>query len=98
MSRKLKPKLDDREEYNETAGRHAFLEGQRNDLLESIANTQNTIKEIDTISRQKFQQAFERINENFQLTFRKLFGGGNAFMRLTDAETGTQLECAVERC
>jgi chromosome segregation protein len=74
------------EEYNETAQRHAFLEGQRNDLLESIENTQNTIREIDTFSRQKFQEAFDRINENFQFAFRKLFGGGQAFMRLTDEE------------
>ena len=78
------------EEYNETAQRHAFLEGQRKDLLESIANTQNTIREIDAVSRQLFQQAFERINENFQMTFRKLFGGGQGFMRLTDEENSTE--------
>jgi chromosome segregation protein len=80
------------EEYQETAQRHQFLEAQRKDLLESIENTQATIREIDEFSRQKFQEAFGRINENFQLTFRKLFGGGQAFMRLTDelntAESG----------
>ncbi len=74
------------EEYQETAQRHAFLETQRKDLLDSIENTQNTIREIDVYSRQKFQEAFGKINENFQATFRKLFGGGNAFMRLTDEE------------
>jgi chromosome segregation protein len=80
------------EEYKETEQRHQFLETQRKDLLESIENTQATIKEIDEFSRQKFQEAFDRINENFQFTFRKLFGGGQAFMRLTDelntAESG----------
>ncbi|HMF90845.1 MAG TPA: chromosome segregation protein SMC [Candidatus Angelobacter sp.] len=80
------------EEYQETAQRHEFLETQRKDLLDSIANTEATIKEIDEFSRQKFQEAFEQINENFQFTFRKLFGGGQAFMRLTDelntAESG----------
>jgi chromosome segregation protein len=78
------------EEYKETAERHAFLDTQRKDLLESIENTQNTIKEIDTFSRQKFQEAFARINENFQATFKKLFGGGNAFMRLTDEENSAE--------
>jgi chromosome segregation protein len=78
------------EEYKETAERHAFLETQRKDLLESIENTIATIKEIDTVSRQKFQEAFAKINENFQLTFRKLFGGGHAFMRLTDEENSTE--------
>jgi chromosome segregation protein len=74
------------EEYQETAQRHEFLETQRQDLLQSIENTLNTIKEIDTISRQKFEEAFARINENFSQTFTKLFGGGQAFMRLTDLE------------
>jgi len=74
------------EEYKETAERHAFLETQRKDLVDSIENTLATIKEIDTVSRQKFEEAFARINEHFQTTFKKLFGGGHAFMRLTDEE------------
>jgi chromosome segregation protein len=75
------------EEYNETAQRHEFLETQRKDLVDSIDNTQSTIKEIDEISRTKFDEAFVRINENFSATFGKLFGGGQAFMRLTDEES-----------
>src|SRR5438093_10776950 len=78
------------EEYRETAERHTFLETQRKDLLESIDNTLATIREIDTFSRHKFQEAFEKINENFQTTFRKLFGGGHAFMRLTDEENSAE--------
>jgi len=78
------------EEYKETAERHAFLDTQRKDLLGSIENTQATIKEIDTFSRQKFEEAFSRINENFQATFRKLFGGGHALMRLTDEENSAE--------
>jgi chromosome segregation protein len=74
------------EEYNETSQRHEFLDTQRKDLLDSIANTQETIKEIETISRQKFEEAFHIINGNFSRTFTKLFGGGQAFMKLTDEE------------
>ncbi|HKS74553.1 MAG TPA: chromosome segregation protein SMC, partial [Terriglobales bacterium] len=78
------------EEYKETSERHAFLETQRKDLLDSIENTQATIREIDTFSRQKFEEAFHKINENFTTTFKKLFGGGNAFMRLTDEENSAE--------
>ena len=78
------------EEYQETAQRHEFLETQRKDLLESIENTQNTIKEIETVSRQKFEEAFAAINENFSRTFTKLFGGGQGFMRLTDQENSAE--------
>ena len=78
------------EEYNETAARHSFLETQRKDLLDSIENTQASIKEIDDVSRVKFDEAFKVINENFGVTFTKLFGGGQAFMRLTDEENSAE--------
>ena len=78
------------EEYKETAERHQFLETQRKDLLDAIADTAATIREIDLVSRQKFEEAFNRINENFQGTFRKLFGGGHGFMRLTDLENSAE--------
>jgi chromosome segregation protein len=78
------------EEYKETAERHSFLETQRRDLISSIENTTATIKEIDQISRQKFEEAFHKINENFQSTFKKLFGGGHAFMKLTDEENSAE--------
>ena len=74
------------EEYKETAERHSFLDAQRKDLVESIENTQETIREIDRISRTKFEEAFVRINENFGRTFERLFHGGQAFLRLTDIE------------
>ena len=78
------------EEYRETAERHAFLDTQRKDLLDAIENTIATIREIDQVSRQKFEEAFHKINENFQATFRKLFGGGHGFMRLTDLENSAE--------
>ncbi|MGA2966248.1 MAG: chromosome segregation protein SMC [Terriglobales bacterium] len=78
------------EEYKETAERHEFLATQRKDLMEAIENTAATIREIDQVSRQKFEEAFHKINENFQATFRKLFGGGHGFMRLTDIENSAE--------
>jgi chromosome segregation protein len=82
------------DEYKETAARHSFLETQRRDLMESIENTQETIKEIDQISRTKFDEAFARINENFAVVFTRLFHGGQAFLRLTDVEN--QAESGLE--
>ncbi|HEY3838357.1 MAG TPA: AAA family ATPase, partial [Bryobacteraceae bacterium] len=83
------------EEYTETAERHTFLEAQRKDLIDSIENTQASIKEIDEVSHEKFDQAFKVINDNFSTSFSKLFGGGQAFMRLTDevntAESGIDI-------
>ena len=78
------------DEYKETAERHSFLDTQRKDLVESIENTQDTIKEIDRISRTKFDEAFARINENFGQVFTRLFHGGQAFLRLTDTENSAE--------
>jgi chromosome segregation protein len=74
------------DEYKEIADRHGFLETQRKDLMESIENTQETIKEIDLISRTKFDEAFARFYEYFAQVFARLFQGGQAFLRLTDAD------------
>jgi len=78
------------EEYRETAERHGFLDAQRKDLISAIENTTATIREIDQVSRQKFEEAFAKINDNFQATFKKLFGGGHAFMKLTDEENSAE--------
>ncbi len=75
------------EEFEESRQRHTFLEVQRKDLLDSIENTRSTIKELDGISRLKFDEAFARINENFMEVFARLFGGGTASMRLTDEDS-----------
>ncbi|GAC1648194.1 MAG: hypothetical protein NVS9B15_06850 [Acidobacteriaceae bacterium] len=98
QQRELKVKLDAMgpvnmmalDEYKETAQRHGLLDAQRQDLMQAIENMQNSIREIDEISREKFEEAFGKINENFQVTFRKLFGGGQGFLRLTDPENVTE--------
>ena len=84
------------EEFAEAQTRHAFLETQRKDLLDSIENTQSAIKEIDDVSRVKFDEAYKVINENFSVTFAKLFGGGQAFMRLTDPDNPNSDSSGIE--
>jgi chromosome segregation protein len=72
------------EEYQESQQRQDFLTAQRQDLLDSIRDTEKAIQDIDEVSRKRFAEAFERINANFRETFVTLFGGGVAEMRLTD--------------
>jgi chromosome segregation protein len=74
------------EEFQEASTRHEFLNTQQTDLLDSIRDTQQAIQEIDLVSRQQFETAFEAISANFQETFRTLFGGGYGNMRLTADE------------
>jgi chromosome segregation protein len=86
------------EEFQEAQQRHEFLSVQRQDLIDSIRDTEKAIQEIDQVSRQKFGEAFEAINTNFRAIFQTLFGGGTGEMRLTDqenlAESGIEIVCS----
>ena len=74
------------EEFQEAQQRYDFLNAQRQDLLDSIRDTEKAIQEIDVESRKRFMEAFEAINANFREMFKTLFGGGIGEMRLTDEE------------
>jgi len=66
------------EQFDELETRHAFLTTQRQDLLDSIAQTGEAIRKIDKTTRERFAEAFESINRHFETTFTTLFGGGRA--------------------
>jgi len=72
------------EEFQEAQLRQDFLSAQRQDLLDSIRDTEKAIQEIDEYSKTRFTEAFKVINENFKIAFETLFGGGSGEMRLTD--------------
>jgi chromosome segregation protein len=75
------------EEYNECEQRFGFLTRERDDLLQSITDTQQAIKELDLITKERFEQAFAAINTNFTTAFHTIFGGGTAEMRLTEVDS-----------
>jgi chromosome segregation protein len=75
------------EEFNECEQRFTFLTRERDDLLQSIADTQQAITELDLVSREKFDLAFAAVNYNFSEAFHTIFGGGTAEMRLTEPDS-----------
>jgi chromosome segregation protein len=72
------------EEFQEAQQRYDFLNAQRQDLIDSIRDTEKAIQELDTESRKRFKEAFDGINEHFRQMFQVLFAGGQGEMRLTD--------------
>jgi chromosome segregation protein len=75
------------EEFKECEERDGFLRRERDDLVQSIENTQLTINELDQVSRQKFEEAFNFINKHFAVAFQSLFGGGHGEMRLSEPDS-----------
>jgi chromosome segregation protein len=82
------------EEFQELQERHLFLSGQRNDIEQSIADTQKAIAEINRRCIEQFQDAFKNIRENFIQVFRILFKGGQCDLRLLDE--GDLLESGID--
>jgi len=72
------------EQFTELESRHTFLTTQRQDLVDSIAQTNEAIRRIDETTHARFREAFSAINANFQQTFSTLFGGGRAGITLLD--------------
>ncbi|RYD02778.1 hypothetical protein N752_23645 [Desulforamulus aquiferis] len=80
-------------EYQEVTERYNFLQGQRKDLEESKLTLEGLIRELDKLMASQFEEAFERVNNNFTRVFSQLFGGGDASMALTE---GNSLTCGIE--
>ena len=71
-----------------------FLNEQHADLTEALNTLDQAISKIDKESKQRFQETFDKINSGLQEKFPKLFGGGQAYLELTEddlLETGVTI-------
>ena len=86
-------------EHEELKERHEFLTTQLNDLATSLETLQKTISRINQITRKRFSDTFEAVNDNFQKVFPRLFPGGRGSLHLTDEtdmlETGVDIEIQI---
>jgi len=74
------------EEYKSQAERMDFLNEQKADLLEALTLLDQAISKIDKESRLRFKETFDKINAGLQEKFPKLFGGGKAYLELTEQD------------
>ncbi len=73
-------------ELEQASERKAFLDAQSQDLNEAVATLEAAIKRIDRETRDLLQTTFDIVNRHFMELFPSLFGGGNAYLRLTGDE------------
>lgn len=71
-------------EYEELTKRHDFLTSQRDDVSKSIEELTEAIDKINSTTKIRLRDAFNKLNVTFNDTFKTLFGGGRAEIRLTD--------------
>ena len=86
--------VDAIEEQEQLQERYEFLADQVQDLNTGKAQLEQLIALINKESQEKFRVTFEQIRNNFQVIFRKLFGGGKADVMLEDPDD--ILECGIE--
>ena len=82
-------------EYEKVSTRYEFLISQREDLVKAENTLLEIIKEMDSVMKNEFINTFNIINKNFTETFKELFKGGTAELKLTDEsdllETGIEI-------
>lgn len=72
------------DEFKEQSERKETIDRQYEDLLEAIAQLEAAIAKIDKETKDRFQNTFNALNENFKSLFPLMFGGGAAELQLTD--------------
>ena len=74
------------QELEQASVRKEFLDAQSIDLREAIETLESAIRRIDRETRDMLQVTFDIVNKNFMELFPSLFGGGNAYLKLTGEE------------
>ena len=78
--------LDAIEQFDEVHERLEFLNSQRDDILSAKNLLLETITEMNDEVKERFQSTFEAIRESFKVTFKQMFGGGQADLILTEGD------------
>ncbi len=83
------------DEYDKVSERYEFLIKQKEDLTNAETTLLEIIQEMDNVMKDDFLKTFDIISENFAVTFKELFNGGTAELKLTDPsnilETGVEI-------
>lgn len=74
------------DEYKEVTERYEFLTSQRDDLLNAKKDIEGIIKDVEKNMAVQFRQQFSQIQQEFDNSFKKLFGGGAASLIILDED------------
>ena len=83
------------EDYAVLKERYDDMTSQRDDVEKAIFDSSQILEEIKNDMRVRFDEGFNRINENFRQVFKELFGGGRAELQLDYTDCDDPLEAGV---
>ncbi len=96
--KKSKFKIEEYDHINFSAEKDAIelekevktLDLEEKDLTKAAKKLEKAIEELNKESRSRILNAFNEINSNFSKLFKKLFGGGKAYLELVDSDDPLQ--------
>ncbi len=72
------------DEYEQESERKNYLDQQNDDLTEALDTLETAIAKIDKDTRHLFKDTFDKVNNRIGEMFPRLFGGGKAYLEMTD--------------
>ncbi len=73
------------DEFARVKGRYDFLSEQRDDIKKAEENLIQIIDDLGELMKKQFSEQFDVISSNFNQVFREMFGGGKAYLKLSDS-------------
>ena len=70
------------DEHAAESERKEYLDRQHADLEEALDTLEKAISRIDRDSRTRFRETFEKVNQNMETLFPRLFGGGHGHLEM----------------
>lgn len=74
------------DEYEQQSERMNYLQQQSDDLNDALVTLEDAIAKIDKETKTRFKETFESVNSDLKELFPKVFGGGSAYLELTDSD------------
>jgi chromosome segregation protein len=78
------------EEHRAAAARAEALRRQYDDVARALAALRGLVADLETVIRERFDETFRAVNEEFSGLFVRLFGGGRAGLDLVAVEGSDQ--------
>ncbi|WP_110427598.1 chromosome segregation protein SMC [Glaciecola sp. KUL10] len=72
------------DEFEQQSERKQHLDTQNEDLCQALDTLESAIRKIDKETRSRFKATYDQVNNDLKMLFPKVFGGGSAYLDLTD--------------
>jgi len=72
------------EDYKNLMERYTFMKTQHDDLITAEEQLRVIIDDLDTNMRTQFKEQFNKINEQFDIVFKEMFGGGHGGLEIDE--------------